>query len=76
MISTKAVGRGEQKNEDSAKHLYSSDMMQLYLASEKMSARERYHHENTATENRDIPHICHFLHKQNFWRIRFTPKNA
>ena len=35
MISTKAVGRGEQKNEDSAKHLYSSDMMQLYLASEK-----------------------------------------
>ena len=30
---------GEQKTEDSAKHLYSSDMMQLYLASEKMSVR-------------------------------------
>ena len=25
----------------------------------------------------NIPHICHFfLHGQNFWRIKFTPKNA
>ena len=24
-----------------------------------------------------IPYICHFfLHRQNFWRIKFTPKNA
>ena len=22
-----------------------------------------------------IPHICHFFHRQNFWRIIFTPKN-
>ena len=24
----------------------------------------------------DIPDICHFLHGQNFWRIKFTPKSA
>ena len=23
-----------------------------------------------------IPHICHFLHRQNFCRIKFTPKNT
>ena len=23
-----------------------------------------------------IPDICHFLHRQNFWRIKVTPKNA
>ena len=23
-----------------------------------------------------IPHICHFLHGQNFCRVKFTPKNA
>ena len=23
-----------------------------------------------------IPHICHFFYRQNFWIIKFTPKNA
>ena len=23
-----------------------------------------------------IPHICHFLHSQIFWRMKFTQKNA